>query len=152
VAAVQGQPGVDAGTALMVMRTAVAQETKPPTDQIGNLRRAQQQRRVFTADPAHQLTYGIRCVPGFGMAGVQHAAVSMAAFRSQFSGALDQRHLMSGFGQEVGSGGAEHTAANDKYAHPFPRLMCNLSRLSVLSRKNQEQPCVSPVRSPAVGG
>ena len=94
---------------------------------------AEQQRRVFLAQPLQHLQGGPRVGPGLGMADRDLAAVGEAGFRGRRSLAIDDGDVVPLLAQEVGRGDAEQAGAeNDDFHERAPgRMATNDMRRSI---------------------
>ncbi len=117
---VDGQTRVHPCAVLMVAGTAVTQEPKAPADQVGDLRRAQQQRRLLAPDPAHELADRRGGIPRLRVAGVHHAAVGETALGGERRLAIHQRDLVTRLGKKIRRGGTDNPAADDQNVHVQP--------------------------------
>jgi hypothetical protein len=98
-------------------RRALAQEAQAPQPLAHVGTHAEEQRRVFLAQPLQNLQRGAGVGPGFGMADRDLAAVGEAGLRRRRGLAVDDGDLMTLLSQEVGRGDAEQAGAENHHVH-----------------------------------
>ena len=98
-------------------RGAVAQKGQAPEPLAHVGAQAEQQRRVFLAQPLQHLERRAGVGPGLGMAHRDLPAVGETGFRAGRGLAVDDGHFVAELLEEVGRGHAEQAGAENDHAH-----------------------------------
>ena len=96
---------------------AFAQKLQTPQPLAGVGAQAEQQRRIFLAQPFEQLERRTGVGPGLGVADGNLSAVGEAGLGARRILAIDDGHIVTQLLKEISGGGADDTGSDDDHAH-----------------------------------